>query len=110
MLTETLALARDRETNARRDQRLERIIETFSADYADGCTRDRALSVLKRIDAAVDDTFAGDIIHAGTMRLRRNFKLTSEPLKNVDDYEGFIEQMKNLKHLERLGHQGVIEV
>lgn len=44
------------------------------------------------------------------MRLRRNFKLTSEPLKNVDDYEGFIEQMKNLKHLERLGHQGVIEV
>lgn len=107
-LTDTLALARERESDARRDQRLERIIDTFTADQPVGCTRDRAAVVLKRIDAAVDDTFAGDVIHAGTMRLRRDFKLAAEPLKNVDDYPDFLEQLKNLRHLERLNHQGVV--
>lgn len=107
-LTDTLTLARERENDARRDQRLERIIDTFTADHPIGCTRDRAAVVLKRIDAAVDDTFAGDVIHAGTTRLRREFKLATEPLKNVDDYSGFLEQLKNLRHLERLNHQGVV--
>lgn len=107
-LTDTLTLARERENDARRDQRLERIIDTFTADHPIGCTRDRAAVVLKRIDAAVDDTFAGDVIHAGTTRLRREFKLATEPLKNVDDYAGFLEQLKNLRHLERLNHQGVV--
>lgn len=107
-LTDTLALARERESDARRDQRLERIIDTFTADHPVGCTRDRAAVVLKRIDAAVDDTFAGDVIHAGTTRLRRDFKLAAEPLKNVDDYPDFLEQLRNLRHLERLNHQGVV--
>jgi len=107
-LTDTLALARERESDARRDQRLERIIDTFTADHPVGCTRDRAAVVLKRIDAAVDDTFAGDVIHAGTTRLRRDFKLAAEPLKNVDDYPDFLEQLRSLRHLERLNHQGVV--
>lgn len=107
-LTDTLAIARERETDSRRDQRLERIIETFIADYPSGCTRDRAAMTLKRIDAAVDDTLAGDVIHAGTTRLRRDFKLTTEPLKNIDDYPNFVEHLKNLRHLERLNHQGAI--
>lgn len=108
VLTDTLALACERETDSRRDQRLDRIIETFSSDFPSGCTRDRAHMTLKRIDAAVDDTLAGDVVHAGTTRLRRDFKLTSDPLKNVDDYESFLEQLKNLRHLERLEHQGVL--
>lgn len=105
-LTETLAMAREREADARRDQRLDRIIETFSSDFPSGCTRDRALATLKRIDAAVDDTLAGDVVHAGTARLRRDFRLTSEPLKNVDDYGLFLERLTSLRHLERLEHQG----
>lgn len=109
VLADTLALAREREADARRDQRLQRIIETFSIDFAGGCTRDRALSTLKRIDAAVDDTFAGDVVHARTTRLRRDFKLTSDPLKNVDDYNSFLEQLKSLKHLEKLEYQGALE-
>lgn len=107
-LTDTLALARERETDARRDQRLDRIIVTFSSDFPSGCSRDRALVTLRRIDAAVDDTPAGDVVHAGTARLRRDFKLTSEPLKNIDNYESFLERLKSLRHLERLEQQGVI--
>lgn len=109
-LADTLRIAREQESDDRRDQRLHRIIETFSADYPSGCTRDHAALTLKRVDAAVDDTTAGDIIQSGTARLRREFKLTTEPLKNVDDYPAFLEALKNLRHLERLTHQGVVDL
>ena len=107
-LADTLRIARERESDDRRDQRLDRIIEAFSADYPSGCIRDRANTALKRIDTAVDDTTAGDIIQAGTARLRREFKLTTEPLKIVEDYPAFLEALKNLRHLERLTHQGIV--
>ncbi|OLT38881.1 hypothetical protein BJF86_09590 [Serinicoccus sp. CNJ-927] len=107
-LADKLNLARDRESESRRDQRLDRIIDSFTGDYPSGCTRDRALTVLKRVDAAVDDTTAGDVVRAETARLRREFKLTSEPLKNVDDYSDFLERLGNVRHLERLQDQGVL--
>lgn len=108
-LADTLREARDRESENRRDQRLERIIDTFSTDHPSGCTRDLANVTLNRIDSAVDDTTAGDIIQNRTARLRRNFKLTAEPLKKVEDYSAFLEAIKNLRHLERLTHQGVVD-
>ena len=108
-LADTLRAARERESDDRRDQRLDRIIVTFSADYPNGCIRDRAAITLSRIDAAVDDTPAGDIIHAGTTRLRREFKLTSEPLKNVENYPAFLDAVNDLRHLERLTHQGIVD-
>lgn len=107
-LADTLSLAQERESDSRRDQRLERTLDTFIGDYPTGCTRDRALTMLKRVDSAVDETTAGDIIRSGTARLRREFKLTSEPLKNVDDYPVFLGRLGNLRHLERLTNQGVV--
>lgn len=105
-LNEKLALARECENDARRDQRLVRLIDTFISDHPSGCTRDRAAATLKRIDAAVDDTTTGDLVRAVTTRIRRDFKLSAEPLKNVDDYSLFLEQLTNLRHLERLSYQG----
>lgn len=107
-LADTLSLAQDRESDNRRDQRLERTIDTFVGDYPTGCTRDRALTMLRRVDAAVDETTAGDIIRSGTAGLRRDFKLTTEPLKNVEAYSTFLERLSNLRHLERLTNQGVV--
>ena len=107
-LADKLSLARERESESRRDQRLDRIIDTFAADQATGCTRDRALTVLKRIDAAVDDSTAGDVVRAETARLRRDFKLATEPLRNVNNYRDFLERLSNVRHLERLRDQGVL--
>ncbi|RII95431.1 hypothetical protein DZF95_01130 [Clavibacter michiganensis] len=89
-LADTLVIARERESEDRRDQRLDRIVDTFSADFPTGCTRDRAATTLKRIDAAIDDTEAGNVVQSGTARIRRNFKLSTDPLKNVDDYPAFL--------------------
>jgi hypothetical protein len=79
-LNEALQLARERENEARRNQRVERIIEEFAHDHPTGCIRDRASIMLRRIDAAADETHEGDIIRAGTARLRRKFDLGTDPL------------------------------
>ena len=109
-LTATLQAAREAENDERRDQRLERIVETFVSSFPNGSTRDGASTVLKRVDSAVDGTVAGDVIQAATARLRREFKLTAEPLRNIDQYVDFLDRLKNLKHLVRLQDQGVIDL
>lgn len=105
-LSEILQLAREAESDSRRDQRVERIIEEFADDHPTGCVRDRASTLLRRIDAAADDTTAGDTIRAGSARLQRDFTLRTDPLERVPDYEKFLERLKHLPVLVRLRDQG----
>ncbi len=105
-LTETLRLARERESDSRREQRVERIIEEFADDHPTGCVRDRASIMLRRIDAAADDTLAGDVIRAGTAALRRDYNLGTDPLERVPDYAMFLERLRGLPILVRLRNQG----
>lgn len=107
-LAETLNRAREMESESRRDRRLERTIDTFAKDYPTGCTRDRAMTMLNRIDAAADATTAGDSIRVGTASIRRDFKLAADPLKNVDGYPSFLERLNNLRLFERLSNQGAL--
>jgi energy-coupling factor transporter ATP-binding protein EcfA2 len=100
-----LNLARQRELDSRRDDRLGRLIDAFLADHPLGSSRDRAGSVLNRIDTAVDNTAAGDLVRAGTAKLRRDFRLATDPLRNVDDYASFADRLATLRHLERLAYR-----
>lgn len=108
-LADTLRIAREREIDERRDQRVSRIIKTFMTDYPGDCIRDRATVVFKQIDSAVDDTLSGDAVQAGTARMRRDFKLDSDPLKNVDRYAEFLEDLRNLRRQPRLKNQGILD-
>lgn len=105
-LARTLRLARERESDSRREQRVERIIEEFADDHPTGCVRDRASVTLGRIDAAADDTMAGDTIRAGTAALRRDYNLGTDPLERVPNYPAFLERLKYLPVLVRLRNQG----
>jgi predicted ATPase len=105
-LAETLRLAREREEDTRRDQRVERIIEAFAEDHPTGCVRDKASTMLKRVEAATDDTTAGDIIRAGTSRLRRTYELSVDPLSRVADYENFLAELQTLPTQVRLAEKG----
>jgi hypothetical protein len=108
-LAETLRLAREREEDTRHDQRVERIIEAFAEDHPTGCVRDKASTMLKRIDAATDDTAAGDIIRAGVIRLRRTYKLSVDPLSRVADYENFLTALHALPTQARLAEKGRLD-
>ncbi len=107
-LAETLQLARERENDARRDQRVERIIDEFAEDHPKGCTRDKGTVVLRRIDAAADDSVAGDMIHANTAALRREFGLGVDPTDRIAGYDRFLERLKRIPVTVRLGNQGVL--
>lgn len=105
-LAETLQLARERENDERRDQRVDRIIDEFVRDHPTGCLRDRGSVVLRRIDAAADDSVAGDVIRASTAALRRDFELGTDPMERIADYVEFLERLKNIPVLVRLRDQG----
>ncbi|CRK56802.1 M. jannaschii predicted coding region MJECL43 [Alloactinosynnema sp. L-07] len=107
-LAETLELARTKENDSRRDQRVQRIIDEFADDHPNGTLRDRASTMLKRIDAAADDTEDGDMIRAGTSRIRRDFKLDTDPLDKVPEYDKFLDRLNSLPLYVRLRDQGAI--
>jgi hypothetical protein len=109
-LADTLRLAREREHESRRDQRVDRIVEEFVHDHPTGCLRDRAAVMLRRIDAAADDNQDGDVIRAGTARLRRQYDLAKDPLARVAEYENFLVELRALKHWVRLVDQGGMTV
>jgi predicted ATPase len=105
-LSETLQLARERENDERRDQRVDRIIDEFVRDHPTGSLRDRGNVVLRRIDAAADDSVAGDMIRASTAALRRDFELGTDPMERIADYVEFLERLKNIPVIVRLRNQG----
>lgn len=105
-LAETLQVAREREDDSRRSRRVERIIAEFLEDHPMGCLRDQASAMLRRVDAAADDTEAGDIIRSGTARLRRSYDLGTEPLARVSDYDTFASELGGVPVLVRLANQG----
>jgi predicted ATPase len=105
-LAEILQVAREREQDGRRSQRVHRIIHEFVDDHPTGCLRDQASAVLRRIDTAADDTEAGDIIRSGTARLRRTYELGTDPLARVPDYDSFLDELKGIPILVRLANQG----
>lgn len=109
-LSETLATAREAELARRRDRRVEQLIAEFIEAYPDGCIRDRALVTLRRIEAAADDTEAGDVIRAGLATIRRDHELTAEPLKRIMNYPLFRTELKALSLLPRLRDQGRMKV
>lgn len=108
-LAETLRLAREREDDTRRDQRVERIIDGFAEGHPTGCIRDQAGMMLKRVDAATDDTAAGDIIRAGTARLRRAYDLNVDPLNRIANYEQFLKELQQLPLQVRLAEKGLLD-
>jgi predicted ATPase len=105
-LADTLREARAREEDSRRDQRVRRIIDDFTSGYPGGASRDVASMMLKRVDAATDDTPEGDVIRAGTAGLRRDYHLDLDPLKNVDDYAEFVSTLTLLPRRAEMTGQG----
>ncbi|WP_335992222.1 AAA family ATPase [Glycomyces sp. MUSA5-2] len=105
LLADTLREAREQEGDARRNQRLDRIINEFVADHPNGCTRDRASVTLRRVDAAADDSEAGDDIKAHTAKMRRKHKLAAAPREKISDHQQFIEELRQIRLLPRLAFQ-----
>lgn len=109
-LSTTLTTARETEAARRRDRRVKQLITEFFEAHPDGCIQDQALVLLRRIDAAADDTEIGDVIRAGLATIRRDHKLSENPLERIADFPVFRTELERLPLLPRLKDQGRIDV
>lgn len=109
-LSTTLATAREHEAARHRDRRVKQLITEFFEAHPDGCIQDQAVVVLRRIEAAADDTDFGDIIRAGLATIKRDHKLGENPLKRMADFPVFRTELERLPLLPRLKDQGRIQV
>ncbi|OPX09370.1 AAA family ATPase [Gordonia sp. i37] len=109
-LSTTLATARETEAARRRDRRIEQLITEFFEAHPDGCIQDQALVMLRRIDAAADDTEIGDIIRAGLATIRRDHQLDENPLERIANFPVFRAELERLPLLPRLNNQGRMSV
>ncbi|ALU73306.1 hypothetical protein H351_29890 (plasmid) [Rhodococcus erythropolis R138] len=109
-LSTTLTTARENEAARRRDRRVEQLITEFFEAHPDGCIQDQALVVLRRIEAAADDTEIGDIIRAGLATIKRDHKLGENPLTRIAAFSVFRTELERLPLLPRLKDQGRIDL
>ena len=100
-LSERLRDAVRSEAENRRSRRLDRIIDGFLADFPAPCLRDRAALMLREVEAAADETEAGDKLLASTRAIFRDFQIGSDPLELVPDYQSFVELVGLLKYVAR---------
>ncbi|OZD01969.1 hypothetical protein CH275_17995 [Rhodococcus sp. 06-235-1A] len=101
-LRDKLDDAASSESNVRDLDRVERVIKSFVRDHAEGMSRDAASRVLRDIEAVLEDSDEHDPIRKRLSELRRQHKLSTDPLKPVDDGTGFLESLPELLKLPRL--------
>lgn len=100
-LGKCLKEAQRAEEERRWGNRLRRTLDSFLADHPTITTRERAKVLMDEIDAAVDDSAAGDRIKSAAAALRRDFNLEEDLTKPVGSYEEFLERVKALRYVER---------
>jgi hypothetical protein len=101
-LTETLRVAGDSEEDTRQIDRVARVISGFLKDNVTGASRDEGNQALRDIEGALDDSDEHDAIQAGVSAMRRRFKLSTDPLTAIIDFERFCEELQGLLLLPQL--------
>lgn len=106
-LAQRLRDASEAEAERRTHRRTERIVGGFLRDYPDAATRDVADQVLRDIAASLDNSIGDDAVHLELIALRRDFKLGTDPLTPVAEFEVFRERLNELSVQRRLGYREV---
>lgn len=77
----------------------------FLRDYGDGASRDTAEQTLRHIEAGLEDTAGDDAVQVELASLRRDFKLRTDPLDPVPDFEQFRARLGQLPYKARLAER-----
>lgn len=104
-LSDLLRDARNREDDAQQRNRVDRLVRGFLDDHQTGVIRDRARTLFRDIERALEDTNEGDARRSALSDLRRRYDLDSEPTEQVPNYSRFREELKALPLQERLANQ-----
>jgi energy-coupling factor transporter ATP-binding protein EcfA2 len=104
-LAQRLRDAAEAEAERRTHRRTDRIVRGFLRDYPDAATRDVADQVLRDIAASLEDSIGDDAIHLELIALRRDFRLSTDPLRPVAEFPAFRDRLSELSVQRRLGYR-----
>jgi hypothetical protein len=104
-LARLLRRANQREGDRRLNNRLNRVIAGFLADYPTPTTRDRGRLLIEEVNASVETSDQGDRVRLLAAKLHRDFELDEDLTKPIGRYEEFRERVEALRYEERLTKQ-----
>lgn len=104
-LASRLRAANEIEVEQRRDKRVDRIVDAFLDDHPDGATRDTAEQTLRSIESGLEDGLEDQAIRVLLVELRRDFKLTRDPLQTVPGFDAYRDRLSAFKYAARLAHR-----
>ena len=99
----------ERESDERRDQRVDRIIDEFICAHPTGCFRDGGAVSCAELMRPLMTRSLRRVIRAGTAALRCDFELSTNPMERIADYDEFLERLKSTRK-GRLRNQGRLTV
>jgi predicted ATPase len=105
LLAERLARAEEEEIERRTNRRTDRIVRGFLRDFPEAASRDDADAVLRQIEASLEMSVGDDAVRAEIAALRREFKLSTDPLTPVPEFDAFRDRLANLKTKRRLAYR-----
>ena len=104
-LAKLLRQATTREDERRLNNRLNRTIAGFLADYPSATTRERGRLLIEEIIESVESSDEGDLVKLRASRLRRDFELDENLTEPINHYEEFRERVQALLYAERIAKQ-----
>jgi predicted ATPase len=105
LLARLLRRATTREDERRLNNRLNRTIDGFLADFPTATTRERGRLLIEEILESVESTEDGDRVKLSALRLRRDFELDENLTEPIDRYEEFRERVLAFRYEERISKQ-----
>lgn len=104
-LAKLLRRATTREDERRLNNRLNRTIAGFLADYPTATTRERGRLLIEEVLESVETSDEGDQVKLSALKLRRDFELDENLTQPIDRYEEFRERVQALRYEERIAKQ-----
>jgi energy-coupling factor transporter ATP-binding protein EcfA2 len=104
-LSKLLRRAAAREDERRQNNRLNRTIAGFLADYPTATTRERGRLLIEEILESLESSDEGDRVKLSALKMRRDFELDENLTEPIDRYEDFRERVQALRYEERLAKQ-----
>lgn len=104
-LAKLLRRATTREDERRLNNRLNRTIAGFLADYPTATTRERGRLLIEEILESVESSDEGDRVKLSALKLRRDFELDENLTEPINRYEEFRERVQALRYEDRIAKQ-----
>jgi predicted ATPase len=104
-LAERLREASRDEAERRTNRRTDRIVRSFLRDYPDVAPRNAADQVVRELEASLEDTAGDEAVRLELAALRREFKLSTDPLTPVPEYSEFRRGLTDLGTKRRLAYR-----